>query len=369
MREVKVLIAAGGSGGHIFPAISLGRALKSRRKDVELLFVGSDKALDKRIFEKEGAAFSLLSANKLPYTASLALVPFFMRLCLDTVKSFAIMLSYKPDVIVGFGGYISFPAILAGRMLRVPAIVHEQNVVPGRANRILFRLADRIALSFEDTRAWLGRDAPKAVMTGNPIRTEMFRDDRSWGIRKFGFDANKFTVLVIGGSQGSHALNRTFIDALFTLADTPRRSLQVIHITGARDYEWAASAYEETGIEYRVHSFVDRIEEAYSASDLVVTRSGASALFELAFLGKPMILVPYPFAMSHQKENAAAFSKNGAAFEIDEKDLSADRFRDTLVDFLNNRQKLKSLGAAARRMAVPGASEILAREVAELAGS
>ncbi len=366
---MKVLIAAGGSGGHIFPAISLGRALKSRRKDVELLFIGSDTALDKRIFEKEGVAFSLLSANKLPYRPSFALVPFFLRLFLDTVKSFSRILSYKPDVIVGFGGYVSFPAIFAGRMVRVPAIVHEQNVVPGRANRVLFRLANRIALSFEDTRAWLGGDIRKAVVTGNPIRTEMFRDDRPWGIKKFGFDANKFTVLVIGGSQGSHALNKTFIDALFNLADKPRRSLQVIHITGVRDYEWAASAYEETGIEYRIHSFVDRIEEAYSASDLVVTRSGASALFELAFLGKPMILVPYPFAMSHQKENAVAFSKNGAAVEIDEKDLSADRFRDVLVEFFNDRKKLKALGEAARRMAVPGASEILAREVAGLAGS
>ena len=253
--------------------------------------------------------------------------------------------------------------------MRIPKVVHEQNVVPGRANKALFGLADKVAVSFEDTKKFLGNNAAKAVLTGNPIRAEIFIDDRTGGIRRFGLDIDKFTILVIGGSQGAHALNKTFIDALLAMERKAKEGFQVIHITGVKDYEWALKAYEEAEIDHRVHSFIDRIEEAYAASDLVVTRSGASALFELAFLGRPMILVPYPFAMSHQKENAAAFSKNGAAIEIDEKDLSADRFRDTLVDFLNNRQKLKSLGAAARRMAVPGASEILAREVALLAGS
>lgn len=364
---MKIMIAAGGSGGHIFPAIALGRALKSKGKASDVMYVGSDKALDKRIFEKEGVRFSLLSPNKLPYGLSIKLVPFFFDLFVDTCKAISLISKNKPDAVVGFGGYISFPVVLAARLCRVPSVVHEQNVVPGRANRALFRLADRIALSFDQTKAYLGKDAHKSFFTGNPIRTEMFRDDRAWGIRKFGFDANKFTVLVIGGSQGSHALNRTFIDALFSLDGHVRRSLQVIHITGVKDYEWAMSAYDEAGVDYKVHSFVDRIEEAYSASDLAVTRSGASAIFELAFLGKPMILVPYPFAMSHQKENALAFSKNGAAISIDETDLSADKFRQVISEFFNDRQKLKRLGEAARRMAVPGASEILAQEVLKLA--
>ncbi|MCM8760657.1 MAG: undecaprenyldiphospho-muramoylpentapeptide beta-N-acetylglucosaminyltransferase [Candidatus Omnitrophica bacterium] len=360
---LKIIIAAGGSGGHIFPAIALGRAIRAKDNDADILYIGSDKSLDKRIFEKEGVNFFVLSANKLPYRPSVALIPFFAKLFSDVWRSLVILSAQKPDVVVGFGGYISFPVLLAARLKGIRSVIHEQNVVPGRANSVLFRFADRIVLSFEETRPYLGRNAAKAAFIGNPIRTERFKDDRSWGIRRFGLDINKFTVLVIGGSQGSHALNRTFIDSLFSLHPSVRRSLQVIHITGVKDYEWAISAYSETGIDYRVHSFVDRIEEAYSASDLVVTRSGASAIFELAFLGKPMILIPYPFAMSHQTENALVFSRKGAAVHIDEKDLSAESFARAIEGLFNDRKALKNLGQAARQLAIPGASELMAQEV------
>lgn len=363
---VKVLIAAGGSGGHIFPAIALARALKAKNKEVGILFVGSDKALDRRIFEKEGEAFELLSANKLPYRASLGMIPVFFRLLSDIWKSFFIILKHSPDVVVGFGGYVSFPVIVVAALTGTPRIVHEQNVAPGRANKLLFGLADRIAISFDETRQYLGGDTLKIVFTGNPIRREMFRDDRSYGARRFGLDMNKFTILVIGGSQGASFLNRTFVDAMAAMSEATRSSLQVIHITGVKDYDWAIASYEDVGIDYRVHSFIDRIEEAYSAADLVVTRSGSSAIFELAYLGRPMILIPYPFAMSHQIENALAFSKNGAAIEMAEKSLSAEKIGRMVEDLLSDRPKLASLGEAARRMAVPEASELLAEEVMKL---
>ena len=289
-----------------------------------------------------------------------------MTLLVDLVRALGLMISFRPDVVVGFGGYVSFPVVSAARISGVPSIIHEQNVVPGRANAALFKIADRIAISFEETRRFLGRYGSKAVFVGNPIRVDMFRCDRSWGVKKFGFDANAFTVLVIGGSQGSHALNRTFVDSIFNLNHGLSNSLHVIHITGAKDYEWALGAYAETGVNYRVHSFIDRIEEAYGAADLVITRSGSSAIFELAFLGKPMILVPYPFAMSHQKENALVFSRRGAAIAIDEDDISADIFSKTLTDLFNDRPALKKLGQEARRLSVPGASDLMAQETIRL---
>lgn len=364
---MKALIAAGGSGGHIFPAIALGRALKAADANASLYFVGSDKALDKRLFEKEGVSFSLLTANKLPYGFSLRLVPFTAKLLFDIVRSLFIILRHKPDAVIGFGGYISFPVSAAAYVLRVPRIVHEQNVVPGRANKALFALADKVAISFEETKKYLGGSAGKAVLTGNPIRTEIFNDDREGGIRRFGLDPDKFTVLVIGGSQGAHVLNETFVSALRAMDGREKGSLQVIHITGVKDYEWALKAYGDAGIEHRVHSFVDRIEEAYAASDLVVTRSGASVLFELAFLGRPMILVPYPFAMSHQKENAAAFSRSGAAVMLEEKTLSSDLFKDTVLTLSGNKDRLKSMGIAARRLSLPDASQALARTIRAVA--
>jgi len=366
---MKILIAAGGSGGHIFPAIALGRAIKAADQSADLLFIGSDKALDRRLFEKEGVRFSLLTANKLPYGVSLRLVPFAAKLLFDIVKSFFIILRNSPDAVIGFGGYVSFPVNAAAYVLHVPKIVHEQNVVPGRANKALFDLADKVAISFEGTRKFLGKNSDKAVLTGNPIRSEIFSDDRPGGIRRFGLDLNKFTLLVIGGSQGAHVLNETFVNALLAMSQKDRDSFQVIHITGAKDYEWALEAYKAAGIEHRVHSFVDRIEEAYAASDLVVTRSGASALFELALLGRPMILVPYPFAMSHQKENAVAFSGSGAAVLLEEKTLSAGLFKDTVLDLVNDKDRLRRMGDAARKLSLPGASQALARTVCQVAES
>ncbi len=364
---MKVLIAAGGSGGHIFPAIALARTLKYKYVNVVIRFIGSNKVLDKRIFEKEGFNFSLLSANSLPHKASLRLVIFFIRLLFDVVKSFFVVVSYRPDVVAAFGGYVACPVIFVSYIFRIPSIAHEQNVTPGRANAIIFKLADRIAISFDGTKKFLGSDIKKAIFTGNPIRWELLQDDKESGIAKFGLNKNKFTILVIGGSQGAHFLNQTFIGALSKLKQDLKSSLQVIHITGLKDYEWAINSYKDLGaVEHRVYSFIDRIEEAYSASDLVVTRSGASAIFEIAFFARPMILIPYPFAMSHQEENAKVFSKIGAAVEIDEHNLSNELFKNTILSLVSDRDRLKNMAEAAKRLSVPEASSNLAREVLNL---
>lgn len=364
---MKILIAAGGSGGHIFPATSLARALKKERSAIEIRFVGSNKALDKRIFEKEGFKFWLLSANSLPYRPSWRLAVFFLKLFFDMIKAVSIVASYRPCVMVGFGGYVSCPVVLASFIFRIPIIMHEQNVTAGRANALLFKLAGRIAVSFEETlRSLSPKELRKAALTGNPIRSDIFRYDREAGIKRIGLNKSKFTILVIGGSQGAHFLNETFIKALGLIDNNIKSSLQVIHITGIKDYEWALGEYKSLNIEHVVNSFIDRIEEAYSASDLVVTRSGASAVFELAFFGRPMILVPYPFAMSHQAENARAFADKGAAIVIDESALNPEVFKMKLLDLFKDRNKLNSLSRAAKRLSKPDASRNLAKEVLAL---
>lgn len=360
---MRVLIACGGSGGHIFPAVALAQGLKDKIKDADILFVGSNAILDKRIFEKEHFRYCLLSSNKLPYKTSMKTVLFFIKFSFDILRALFILLKYRPDAVIGFGGYTSSPVILAAYILRIPRIVHEQNVVPGRANAALFRFADKIAISFEETRRHLGSYESKAVFTGNPIRAALLKNDRAENMKKLGLDLNKFTILIIGGSQGSHNLNKAFLQALVKLDNSTRSALQVIHITGLADYGWTSEAYKELGLEHRVFSFIDSIEEAYSTSDLIVTRSGASAIFEIAYFGKPMILVPYPFAMSHQAENARVFSKNGAAIQIDEKELSPDLIRDRIKDLINDRKSLSKMAENARRLSVPDSSYNLAVEV------
>ncbi len=393
MKQKRILIAAGGSGGHIFPAIALARALQGFSGDgadpstgsgsipnnsrplgqssrgIDIRFVGSDKALDRRILEKEGFKFSLVSANKFPYEKSPPqLILFFIKLTIDLIKTFFMVLSYKPDVIAGFGGYVSCPALMIAVLFRIPRIVHEQNVVPGRANRLLFKLADKVAISFEETRRALspsiGKDAGKYVFTGNPLRSEVLKEERQSGIKRFGLDESKFTILVIGGSQGAHFLNETFVNAMAGIDKELRNSFQAIHLTGIKDYEWAIKSYAGIdGLAYRVYSFIDRIEEAYSASDLVITRAGASAIFEIAYFARPMILVPYPFANAHQSENAKVFSQKGAAVMIDENTLSAESFKDNILRLFNDKETLKKLGHSAKRLSLPDASSRLAREV------
>lgn len=364
---MKIIIASGGSGGHIFPAVALARKLGRIHDGIDILFIGSRRDLDRRIFEKEGFRYSLLSDNRMPYNISLRLLLFCAKLLGDTLNAIAVVAFNRPDVTVGFGGYTSCPVILASRILGIPTVIHEQNVVPGRANRLLFNWADRIAISFDRTRKFLGKNSKKAVLTGNPIRAELTLDNRSAGIRKLGLDDKKFTILVIGGSQGSNFVNRTFVEALEKMEDHVRDSLQVIHITGIKDYAKTRASYESLNLNHKVYSFIDRIEEAYSASDLVVTRSGASALFELAFFGKPMILVPYPFAMSHQIENARAFAEKGAAIEIDENVLSPEIFSQEIKKLFSNRARLSVLAEAAKGLSVPEAADNMARLVTELA--
>lgn len=359
---MKVLIAAGGSGGHIFPAIALKRALAARGS-CEIKFVGSDKAIDRRIFEKEGVSFSLLSANKLPYRMSPSIVLFFIGLFLDLIRALWITALYRPTRCVGFGGYVSFPVVLSAKLLRVPTVVHEQNVVPGRANKLLFKFADKVALSFEDTMSHIpADDRNKFSVTGNPIRTGDLKADKAEALKSFGLDVSKFTMLVIGGSQGAHALNESFVQSISLMERTARAGLQIIHLTGVKDYEWAVLEYGKMGPDLvaRAYSFIDRIDDAYSAADLIVTRAGSSALFEIAHFGKAMIVVPYPYAMSHQLDNARAFSSRLGAVMIEEKDLSASFFKDTIEAFLKDRAKLDALGRAAKALSAPHASDSLA---------
>jgi len=363
---VRIVIACGTSGGHIFPAVALAQDLKDKNKDIGILFVGSNTALDRRIFEKERLNYYLLSSNKLPYRISLRTAAFFIKLFFDVLKSFFILLKHSPDAVIGFGGYVSSPVIFAAYILRIPRIVHEQNVVPGRANSFLFRFADRIAVSFEETKRYLKRFSYKAVFTGNPIRVTLLKGSREGNIKKFGLDPDKFTILIIGGSQGSHNLNKVFLQAMAKFGREKTAFLQAIHITGITDYGWASQAYEELGLEHRLFSFLDNIEEAYSASDLVVTRSGASAIFEIAYFGRPMILIPYPFAMSHQEENAKFFSRKGAAIKIDEKEMSAGLMKERIEGLLNNRAILDEMAEKARILSVPDSSHNLALEVLKI---
>src|SRR3989338_2971814 len=305
---MKIIIAAGASGGHIFPAISLGASLRSKIDRARILYICSNRYLDKRIFSREGLKFRCLSSNKLPPGFSFGMLAFPVMLALDMLKALFIIAAFRPRVIIGFGGYASFPVVLAGRLVGIPTVIHEQNVAIGRANLFLLRFANKIAVSFNETIRYIPDGLKKkAVVTGNPIRTNLLKDDKALAIKKFGLDKDRFTLLVIGGSQGAHRLNMVFAESIASLEEERKKAIQIVHIAGERDRESIAAIYDNFDVLACVFSFLDRIDEAYSAADLVFSRSGAAALSELAYYAKPMVLVPYPYARSHQRENAIAF--------------------------------------------------------------
>lgn len=366
IHRPKIMVAAGGSGGHIFPAIAFARKLNEKRKDIDILFLGGGKALDRKIFEAEHFKYYLLSSNKLPYKVTLNIFIFFVKLFADLIKSLIILVKYKPDVVVGFGGYVSWPAVFGAYFLGTKRMVHEQNVVPGRANKMLFNIADTICLTFDKTKRSLNRNMDKIVITGNPIRSSIRESDKAYALKKIGLDTGKFTILIMGGSQGSHSMNEIIIRSLQLLDICIKEKLQVIHLTGSKDYGWAADEYGSSGINSRVFSFIDNIEDAYSASDIIITRAGSSAVFEAALFGKPMILIPYPFAGAHQTENASVFAAAGAAIVLSENGLSGDVFIRELTALMADNDLLKKMSVAAHGLSVPDAAGRLADEALKL---
>lgn len=362
-RPITVILAAGGSGGHIFPAISLASELSNAGVD-ELFFVSSSGRLDRNLLEGKDRRCFFLSRNPMPLSfAPLKTVVFIVKALGDLVRSFLIVARMRPDVAVGFGGYSSGTIALAARLLGVPLIIHEQNVVPGRANIILSRIADRIAVSFRGEYQNFGRRSDRIVFTGNPVRTRIPAADRERAADRLGISPNKKTVLVMGGSQGSSFLNRTVSGAALQVKEEKPDGLQFLHLAGRNDFEKVRDIYEKEKIPGKVFSFLDRIDDAYAASDMAVSRSGAAALFELSCYGKPMLLIPYPNPRNNQRHNAIYFSERGAAIYREERDITPDVLARDILNILEDTPRMDRMSEAARKLAFPGAAKALAGEV------
>lgn len=362
---MKILIAAGGSGGHIFPAIALAKEL-TREPANRVIFAASKRALDRKMLEREPFKKIYLSINPMPYRFDLRFARFMIKFLYDAVLSLIILIRERPDVSCGFGGYTSGAIMVISSLMGIKTIVHEQNLVPGRANRILDRFVDVTAVSFEESKKYFRVSHP--VFTGNPLR-EAIITGRDRPASDLTVLPNKgFTLLIMGGSQGARSLNRVCLDAISLLDYHLKKEMNIIHITGPTDCREIDEAYKKTGLHARVFSFIDDIHDAYRAADLAISRSGAAAIFELAFYGKPMILIPYPFKKNNQRFNAEYFAKKGAAIYLDEKTLSKRALKDLIELLVNDKMRLSALSDGARRLACPDAAKRLSGEIIKLAG-
>ncbi len=352
--SAKLVFACGGTGGHIFPAFSVAEEICRRDPKAEIVYVCGKKDIENAIFGMVKGA-RVVSVESAPFrgAASLFSLSFLLKLFSGFSQSFALVRREKPDLVIGFGGHFSFPVVLSAKLLGVRTMLHEQNVVPGSANRHLARLVDGVALSFEETRGRLPANKNTRV-TGNPIRSAIERDCREEALRYFGFESGRPTVLVTGGSQGAESINGLFIGAAGTLPEDLRTRLQVLHLCGRMAAADAEAAYEKLGIRAKAYSFFDRMDLAYAVSDVAVGRAGATFLAEIAAKGIPAVLIPYPHGDGHQRDNARVFCEAGRSVVAEQSALTPQKLGVLVKDLLEK-------SAAFRGAAVPTHSrELLA---------
>jgi UDP-N-acetylglucosamine--N-acetylmuramyl-(pentapeptide) pyrophosphoryl-undecaprenol N-acetylglucosamine transferase len=357
---MRILAVAGSSGGHIFPALALLDALKERIPELEQTLVLPRRNICDEITARR---YNIGYISVRPFKRGLNFYNLLSlaRFIEGTFESLSLLVNFRPDIVIGFGSIASVPLIFFAWMFRIKTLIHEQNAIPGQANRFLARFSDRIAVSFDRSKESLESFKGKVVFTGNPIRMGLRRLDKKSSLDFFGFRKDRFTVLVMGGSQGSSSINRGFVNAL---VDFPKRDrLQVIHLSGAADEEFLKKRYGELGVAFKIFSFFDQMQYAYSAADLAVCRAGAATIHELINFRLPAVIIPYPFAHNHQATNAVVLQEKGCAIMIDDKDAGSPKMRNILNDLISGPEKLESMASNYSNFKNTDAAGLLADEV------
>lgn len=346
-----LMIAGGGTGGHIYPAIAIAREYVSRAASRRVVFVGTERGLEKTIVPKAGFPLEFISAGGLKGKAGLDLLRNIARLPLGFVQAFRLIGKHRPNVVLGVGGYSSGPVLLAALLRGMPTIVHEQNAFPGLTNRLLARFVRRVAVAFADALPRMKRT--DGVVTGNPVRTEFFTAHRQ---PKGG---NRQRLLIFGGSQGSRTLNDAMIGALLFLSRL-RDRLEIVHQTGPSELAKVQQAYRTSGAfpDARIVAYLDPIVDEIAAADLVVCRAGAMTIGELAAVGRAAIFIPFAAATNnHQELNARVVERAGGGIVITEPELTPERLGMAITEIINDTERSRRMGAAAKALAAPEATK------------
>ena len=364
---MKVMIAGGGTGGHVYPGIAVAEELVRSIPDVQVLFVGGQKGVEAQVVPESGFRIRFVTTRGFPRRAWWRWPGALFANMLGLFQALGVVMQERPDVVLGTGGYVSGPVALAAILLRRKLVLQEQNSIPGLANRWLARVADEVHLSFTEARAYFARK-DNLKITGNPVRAYVLGGDRATAMREFGLVDGKPTVFVFGGSRGAHRINEASLEAMRRLKG--RVDVQFILQTGREDFEWAQRTVESEGLPARVVPYLRQMQLAYAAADLVVCRSGAMTLAEIAACGTPAILVPYPHAAhNHQEVNARNLVERGAAGLILDRELSGERLAKEIAHLLADRQTLRRMSAHARLFARLDAAERLARSIERVASA
>jgi UDP-N-acetylglucosamine--N-acetylmuramyl-(pentapeptide) pyrophosphoryl-undecaprenol N-acetylglucosamine transferase len=364
MKPMAVVIAGGGTGGHLYPGIAVARELLRRLPDTVVTFAGTARGIEARVVPKEGFPLDVIRSAGLKGMSPGALINGLGLLPLGGVDAWRIISRRRPDLVIGVGGYSSGPVVLAAAARGVPTMVLEQNAVPGMTNRLLARVVKAAAVTFESTVSFFGG---RGFVSGNPVRPEFLASGAGSEQTDETGAAGPPRVLIFGGSQGAHAINMAMVEAAPRLA-ARRGGLAITHQTGPRDLERVRDGYRSGGLDARVEPFLYEMDREMKAADLIVSRAGATTIAELTAAGKAAVLVPLPTAADdHQRKNAEVLARAGAAEMIEQKSLTGAHLAERILALLDDPGRRRAMADAARRLARPDAARVIVDRALELA--
>jgi UDP-N-acetylglucosamine--N-acetylmuramyl-(pentapeptide) pyrophosphoryl-undecaprenol N-acetylglucosamine transferase len=361
MTPLRIVIAGGGTGGHLYPGIAVARELLARRPDAVITFAGTARGIESRVVPREGFQLDLLRSAGLKGASAPALARGVALLPLSALDAWRILSRRQPSLVIGVGGYSSGPVMLAAVARRTATLLLEQNAVPGLTNRLLARWVGSAAVTFESTMFFFGR---RGFVAGNPVRPEFFTTDSN----EHGPIGGPPRVLIFGGSQGAHAINMAMVAAAPRLAAAG--GVEVTHQTGERDLDVVRRAYRDAGLEARVEPFLFTMDREMKHADVIVCRAGATTIAEFTAAGRAAILIPLPTAADdHQRRNAEVLVAAGAADLIEQKDLTGDVLAARLLALTGDADRRAAIAVAARRFAKPDAARVIVDRALALAGA
>ncbi|MDD4378236.1 MAG: undecaprenyldiphospho-muramoylpentapeptide beta-N-acetylglucosaminyltransferase [Eubacteriales bacterium] len=357
---MKILFAGGGTAGHINPALAIAKYISERNPDWDILFIGTKVGLEKELIPKEG--FNIRYITVKGFKRKLSLDNFKTTACLflGMIQAKKILSEYKPDIVIGTGGYVSGPVVFMASIMKIPTLIHEQNVFPGVTVKILSRFADVVAISFEESKRYL-KVSKRIIHTGNPIREEILKADSEISRFALGLNSKPF-IVAFGGSLGADKINETLIEYIQYIYE--KDDVQLMFGTGKKQYRQVMERLHELGINLKkkphikVYPYIYNMDNALAAADLVVCRAGAITLSEITAIGKPSILIPSPnVTNNHQEYNARALEKQGASIVLTEDRLNGKMLYQQIETLLRDTKLLKGMGKHSKNMGITNATE------------
>jgi UDP-N-acetylglucosamine--N-acetylmuramyl-(pentapeptide) pyrophosphoryl-undecaprenol N-acetylglucosamine transferase len=350
---MRVMIAGGGTGGHLFPGLAVAEEFKSRDTSTEVIFVGTEHGIEARVVPREGYTIKFLRAEGLVGVSAAKKVRATIKMCFSVIDSYRIIKTVRPDIVIGVGGYASGAVMLLAFLMSVPTMILEQNSMPGLTNKILGKFVNTVCLTYQESSSFFPR--AKTFLTGNPVRARILKGSTEAGHKLFSLEPGLFTVFAFGGSSGARSINTAMVDALNHLHDL-KDKIQFLHQTGPKDFEKVREAYRKTGFKGTVAPFIYQMGEAYAVAGIVISRAGATTLAELTALGKPAILIPYPYAAgNHQELNARKLYEIGAAKMLLEPEMKGEALANAIRELYTDETARAEMQRNSRSVGRPDA--------------